>query len=107
MSKSNRSFYRIQYPAEERPQMIIRGDRFPILNLSEEGVLLDCGAKATHYPPQQELNGSICLIIGKTLEVKGVVLRQEDGRLAVRLIEPIPLPLIMEEQRYLPLGQQD
>jgi len=99
--QSKRSYYRINYPSQEQPRLVIVDGQFRILNLSEEGVLVDMRSKAKSFSPGTELRGTICLACGESHSFRAVVLRQTQGQLALRLEEPVPLPLIMQEQRYL------
>ncbi len=100
MSESQRTHYRIQYPFTDRPQLLIGTKALAIINLSEGGLMVSTEA---WFTPQmgQTVEAVAKLHEGRTCRIKGVVLRVEMNRVALRLSQRVPLPLIMEEQRYL------
>lgn len=100
-----RAHYRVAYPQAARPAFIpAGGDRaFPVVDCCETGIRF----APDHVDPEQASPGvgvSGCLRFrdGETLPVEGVVVRIQDGEVAVHLRDTrIPLKRIISEQVFL------
>jgi hypothetical protein len=97
---STREHYRIQYPTRARPTLEAGGRRYPVADLSEGGmrIRLDGGPEPK---VGDTLQGTLKFAQGDTIEVRGRVLRVDDGNIAVRLDAGVPFKVILDEQRYL------
>ena len=96
-----RSFYRIQYPLPERPVLLAEGQSFPVIDCSEHGLRyirpLPNPLEVGHV-----VRGVLTFKRGAQTVVEGEVVRIQGDQVAVHLnITPIPMGMIMHEQRYL------
>lgn len=97
-STNRRTYIRLSYAPGRRPTLMMAGDRFDIIDISESGIRL-------HNPRQVELPGSfqarMQLLGGVVLDVRADVQWQENDEAGVSLVELIPGTVIKEEQRRL------
>lgn len=98
---AERAHYRIQYPVLERPRFTLDGREHEVLNCSEMGVCYvvqgECGVV-----PGDVVHGRLRFSRGDEVEIEGVVVRVQDGTVALHLSGmPIPFIVILDEQRYL------
>jgi hypothetical protein len=99
MSKQKRQFFRIEYPIDERPCLIVGGDQYEVLDTSERGMRL---SPLKSGPVPSTVKGTLRFRDGSECLVAGTVARQApDGSLVVKLNVGIPLSQIMKEQRRL------
>lgn len=99
-SKHPRNYFRLEYPAEVRPKILIDQTSYPIINLSEGGVKLRV-PRQEGFSPTDQLNGVIIFHNSDQTEVIGKVIRQEKDAIVLQLSEGVPLQQIMVEQRFL------
>lgn len=95
-----REYFRVAYPTALRPRLEVLDHHFDILDVSERGMRFRLG-KAAAPDAGNELQGVVRFRRGETITVRGVVVRVDDGEVATRLDDGIPLRVIMEEQRFL------
>lgn len=91
-----RQYYRLLYPARDRPKARYDGQWADVVELSEWGLRIEAPRRA---------HGSF-VRLGLTLQgvrllLTGSVLRHEDGELILQLASSVPLELFLEEQRDL------
>ena len=99
MSKQKRQFFRIEYPVEERPWLLLGNDKFEVLDASERGLRI---VPLKGQPLPTMVKGTLQFRDGSECQVAGNVSRQtEEGHLVVQLTLGISLTLIMKEQRRL------
>lgn len=97
----NREYYRVAYPTQARPRLMVQGHTFDVVDISERGIrfkLLDS------VPPPgvgNEVRGTVRFRRGDTVDVRGTVLRLDGREVAMHLDDGIPLRVVMEEQRFL------
>ncbi|MFO7262315.1 MAG: PilZ domain-containing protein [bacterium] len=99
--RREREYYRIQYPVRERPRFLVDGKEYEVLNCSEMGV---CYVVPGEVPivPGDVVHGKIRFSRGDEVEIEGVVVRVQDGTVALHLAAmPIPFVVILNEQQYL------
>ena len=98
-----RAFYRVEYPIQERPLLILEGQhskRLSVVDVSEHGFRFA-------IEPDLELavgdviKGNIQFRGRAQLSVQGEVVWILAKSAAVRLEVPIPFGMILDEQRYL------
>jgi hypothetical protein len=95
-----RAFYRLIYPIAHRPTFRVGGDRFQVIDLSEQGIrYLQPGP--TVPTPGSAVAGLLLLETGERLEVAGKVVRVEPPYVALELTRGVPFGLMLEQQRYL------
>lgn len=98
----NRGEYRIPYPPSARPRLIL-GER--------EVVVVDCSQRGLRYVAEagelpeigSVVEGRVRLLSKREwLDVSGIIVRIQDGEVAVHLERPgIPMQRVFDEQRYL------
>jgi hypothetical protein len=99
---NQRNHFRLEYPPADRPSLIIGREAHEVVDLSEQGIkfLMTKG-----YKPKvgDQIKGQIKFRDGKTVDVAGKVLRllTEANQCVLTLTQGLPLPKMMEEQRYL------
>jgi hypothetical protein len=100
MTTSRRQDYRIVYPVIERPTFEVTRALMEVVDLSERGIRYEIG---TRRPPivGDEIRGRIIFRRGDEIEVKGSVIRADEGIIVLALKPPLPYSQIMAEQRYL------
>ena len=96
-----RSFYRIHYPLPERPVLLAAGLSHPVLDCSEHG-LRYLRTASTQVDIGDVVRGVLTFRRGTQVIVEGEVVRIQGDQIAVHLnITPIPLGIILDEQRHL------
>lgn len=95
-----REYYRVAYPTSLRPRLEVLDHQFDVVDVSERGLRFRLG-KAAAPEPGNEVQGTLQFRRGDTVPIRGVVVRIDDGEVATRLDEGIPLRVIMAEQRFL------
>jgi hypothetical protein len=96
-----RSFYRIQYPFGERPRLLLDGQSYSVVDCSELGL------RYVHPSPSSVevghvVRGVLTFHRGAQVVVEGEVVRIQGDQVAVHLsVTPVPLGLILDEQRHL------
>mgnify|MGYP001282824331 CR=1 FL=1 len=100
MSKQ-RAYFRVEYPNNDRPNLRINSDQFTIMNLSEKGLLVVNDTNGKPLKVGKEMAGTVVFGDKEEVVVKGTILRETAGKVAVVLTDGIPLHKIMTEQRYL------
>ncbi|MEP6571820.1 MAG: PilZ domain-containing protein [Gemmatimonadota bacterium] len=97
---ATREHYRIQYPTRARPVFEVGERRYPVADLSEGGMRI----RQEAYPEPllgETLQGTLKFAQGDTVEVRGRVLRIDEGNIALRLDAGVPFKIILDEQRFL------
>ena len=103
MADNNREHFRIIYPTSQRPNMMINGRTYPVIEVSEGG----CSILLPREDPmlKKGLRFHAMITFGKrgNENIAGVFVRIEAGKYSIKFDEGagVPLPRIMEEQRYL------
>lgn len=96
---SERQHFRIQYPAAARPEIVIDGRAYDVLDISEHGVRFRSVGEIA-VAVGDPLSGRIRLRT-EAVDVRGTVLRVAGREIAAKLDAGVPLKVIIEEQRYL------
>ncbi|KPK36756.1 MAG: hypothetical protein AMK70_01165 [Nitrospira bacterium SG8_35_1] len=100
-SKENkREHYRIRYPLSFRPVLKFAGKKFEVIDISESGIKFYC-ENTEDLKAGQEVQGTVTFNDGKSLILKGNILRIYKRTAIVWLSAYIPFRLIIREQRYL------
>ena len=98
--ENTRKCYRIIYPVSCRPVLKIENNKYPVIDISERGIQFLC-RKYREFKPDTEIKFSITFNNATSIELRGKILRVEVISAAVSLSTPIPMEIILEEQRYL------
>jgi hypothetical protein len=99
-NRQKRNFFRIEYPIAEYAFFEFMGHKLKVLDLSEQGVQVEFSS-ATLPVQSARFNAKIHLCHGGCAEVEGVAVRFIGSKAVFALSKGIPLPMIIEEQRYL------
>jgi hypothetical protein len=100
MTIQKRGFYRIEYPISVQPIMSVRGSTFHILELSEGGGRVPTSeAQSTWFKNGTEV--TIEFQCGRSFVTEAKLIRVDGNENVLRFTPPIPLPIIIEEQRLL------
>jgi PilZ domain len=97
--RGERAFYRLVYPLLARPELRIGGQSYSVVDLSEEGVRFE--ARGPFPEIGLPMEGQLQFKSKTEIDVAGIVVRVTPPTVALKLVRAIPLPVIMEEQRYL------
>ncbi len=99
--KPSRAYFRVSYPLQERPSLILGDAIHQVLDCSEGGFRYHAG----DFPaPELDslIEGRIRFRRGTQVNVAGRVVWSARGQVAVQLVDSrIPLSIIYDEQRYL------
>jgi PilZ domain-containing protein len=93
-----RKYFRVEYPPDEGPKLIIRSHKMDVLNVSERGI---CFVNHKKVKLAKSLSGKLEFRDGESFTVEAKVVWKKDDMVGVRLIIPIPYARIIKEQRYL------
>jgi len=97
--ENKREFYRLRYPTQCRPTLILLGKNYEVIDICEKGVkfLLVTGRELR---PGMEVQFTITFH-DDSLNLAGEILRVDERTAVIHLENPIPLGRIIEEQRYV------
>lgn len=102
-SDNNRSHFRIIYPANDRPVIKISGLGFPIIEVSEGGCSIFVEFVPSPLKMKQKVTGVVTFGKRGSCNIAGHVVRVDGDKYSIKFAASrgVPLPRIMEEQRYL------
>ena len=97
---TQREHYRLRYPVSARPRLIVNGTEFTVTEVSENGtrVLLEPDS-TLHFDGGHE--AIFCFLDGTRITTSASLSRLADDEVVLKLSPPLPLSVIMAEQRYL------
>jgi hypothetical protein len=99
--ENTRQHFRIVYPWQERPRFIFQRSICEVIDCSERG--LRFRLTAPPFPSAgEEIEGKLRLQRGQEVSLSGMVVRVDDGEVALRLTEPgVSFYVILKEQIHL------
>lgn len=100
MSSQRRGFYRIEYPAGVQPIMSVRGSTCHVSELSEGGGRVPTSEAQSNWF-KDGVETSIDFQCGRVILTSATLIRVDGDQIVLRFSPPIPLPIIIEEQRLL------
>jgi len=95
---ANRSFNRIIYNPQERPNITIGDHVFAVADISEKGLRLISDKK---IKPDLKLKGKLTLLCGEALDVQGVIIWQEGSDFGLQFDNLLASDIILKEQRHI------
>ncbi len=102
MSKNRRRFFRLEYPIAAGPKLVSSGVQLEVLDISEQGLRLKFKTESElTFSVGSPFAGSLTFPDGESLLVFGIVQRINEEQVSVQLRRPIPLQIIMAEQRRI------
>ncbi|MBM4315993.1 MAG: hypothetical protein FJ116_00765 [Deltaproteobacteria bacterium] len=100
MSENRRQHFRVEYPSESAPKLLSSGEPLKVLDLSEQGLRFQ--PKSTvNFKSGNTFAGSLTFQSGESFLVFGTIQRVNANTVSIELKKPIPLRIIMAEQRRL------
>ena len=91
--RQKRKYFRVHYPPGDRPKLVLVGNEFEVIDLSERGMRFYLGTK---------IHGVITFHNGESVPIEGKIIRIQNGEVAVHLSQCIPSDRIIEEQKDIP-----
>ncbi|HEX7555552.1 MAG TPA: PilZ domain-containing protein [Leptolinea sp.] len=95
-----RQYYRLIYPPEIAPEVVILGTSFRVLDISEKGMRFRKDF-STRLDTGQSVQGVVTFPDSSKYEFKGYVLRVVNREAVVIFLKNLPYQKIMAEQLYL------
>ncbi len=95
-----REHYRIQYPTAAPPRFTAGELQREVIDLCEQGLRYRA-AEGETPAVNDEMTGVVRLRRGTEVPVAGIVVRIVGREIALRLTVGVPLPIVLDEQRYL------
>ena len=100
MPIGDRQHFRIRYPEELRPEVIINGARYTLIDISTAGMKVEY--KEIYMPEKDtELTIGVGFQTGAQITVKGVVVRVDGKNVMIRLVKLVPLIILESEAALL------
>lgn len=99
-SSNRRGFFRIAYPEDDRPRLVLGTTICEVLDCSERGLLFR-PSPSQEYAVGQEIDGRLRLTGGPETRVTGEIVRVTEEAISVKLEVGIPFGLILKEQLHL------
>jgi hypothetical protein len=93
-----RTLFRVDYPLQYRPTILIDGREYNVVNVSERGVKFRCEGDIEW---EETVQGIVTFYDGESLDVEGKVVRHGENEAALKLVKRIPFQRIINEQRFL------
>ena len=94
----NRSFNRIIYNPQERPDLKIGDHVFAVADISEKGLRLISDKK---IKPDVKIKGKLTFLCGAALDVEGMIIWQEGKEFGLHFDNLLPSDIILKEQRHI------
>ena len=100
MQENRRQYFRVEYPTGAGPKLIASGVPLQVLDISEQGLRFK--AKSTlSFKTGGTFAGSLTFFDGESFLVFGEIKRVTEETVSIQLRKPIPLRIIMAEQRRI------
>ena len=99
MIQSRRQFFRLRYPAGQRPQVWIDDREYELAELSEHGARIACPDSG--FQIGDAVTGAVMFADGENVPFEGNVLRREKTELVIKIEIGISPRRIVEEQRLI------
>ena len=98
--KEKRVCYRLAHPYADIPKLMVWGDEYQAIDVSEEGVKFRCD-EYSGVKLGQTISATITFQDGESFDLEGKIMRIQDNEIAIKLSKGIPYKRIVQEQRYL------
>jgi hypothetical protein len=100
--RNQREFYRVDYPAKERPSLTFGEQEFQVVECSETGLRYELPNTETPPAIGEVVRGVVRFRGDEDVEIEGTVQRMDRRGVAILLTElKIPFRIIVSEQKYL------
>ncbi len=98
--EQKRQYYRLKYPRQARPVVRFSDELFHVSEVSEKGIRVVMNRLTSLYKGLT-MKGTINFRDDQRVEVKGSVLRLDDGEFVVYLDQGLSFKQMVEEQRHI------
>lgn len=88
MKKEEREDFRIMYPHDKRPGLIMREERLDVIDISRRAIRFSLGTT---------LRATITFQDGESLNIEGAILRCQENEIIVKLSKDMPSERIFKE----------
>ncbi len=95
-----RRFYRLRYPASIRSYLLYKQWRFPVTEISEQGIRFLIIEEALDHMVRN-MKATVFFHDGDSQDVEGRILRIEGDEMIVQLSKGIPMKRMILEQQYV------
>ena len=98
--RSQRAYYRIRYPIDDRPALEVGGESWEVVDVAEFG----CGfltRRGDGFHKGELVRGVLRIGDRHELPIEGMVVWRTDDHAALKFHRPIPFKVVLDEQRYL------
>ncbi len=109
MGREKRLFYRIEYPEDFMPKLIIgesegkknnREKEYTVMDICEGGVKFTSNEELSGFQLSSKIEAQVTFSDGELFVVKGEVLRCSDNQVVIYPSEEIPSSKVMTEQEF-------
>lgn len=99
--ENQRVHFRVVYPATDAPVFKSTGHSMRVFDVSEQGVAVAKPERFAALKANAIMAGKIEFPDGEVATISGKVLRTDDKAIILILQKPIPLAVIIQQQRWL------
>jgi len=99
-STQSREHYRLRYPLQARPRLVMNGTDFTVTEISESGCRVVCNAEQSS-PFISSPDVTFSFHDGTRLKTTATLLRLAEEEVVLKLIPSIPLTVIIAEQHWV------
>lgn len=97
-SINRRRHFRVCYPSDNRPLLVIRNHQFEVVNASESGL---CFINSENIKLAKWVRAKLILSDGESFERESRVIWKDGNTVGIEFVMPIPYKTILREQRRL------
>jgi hypothetical protein len=102
MGRDQRAYFRLRYPANERPRLRAPGGSTEATEISERGLrMVVSGIPITSLVLGAVIKATVTFADHEAIDIEGIVYRFDKHEVILTLTKPLPMSRIMKEQRYL------
>jgi len=95
--EERRQYYRLAYPLEAAPGLMVAGHKYPVMDISERGIRFKSDF-TRFFDTGEIVRATLLFPEGESMEVTGFVLRLRKDEVVILLIKWIPYQKIQAEQ---------
>lgn len=99
-NEKQREHFRLVYPENHRPSLIMDVDNYEVENVSEYGLKLKT-ITDLDFMVDDEIMATISFPDGREFDLSGHVVRLEEGAAGLHLETPLPMSVIRSETLYI------
>ena len=100
MTEQKREYYRVEYPVNDRPALLLMDSEFEVIDVSEGGLKFRAD-NSERFTIGEILGATLKFADNQTFTCKGKIIRIDDDNVAINNIFHIPLEIIRSEHLQL------